>query len=509
MAGERIVYRGKPSGLVALQGNTESARNIPDFTIYEALVVDVVLDESRREYAQDGYNMGTIKIRIFSVHHGLSDDVLPWADPRDGELKQFPLIGELVTVEKIRGNFFYTRRVPIARRVQENTMIGLNEVLTDAGQTTALSVERTLQKHKFGRYFKPDSRVRPLKHFEGDTVIEGRMGHSIRFGSSISEAARNKLAPNIIIRAGQAKNAELDYVTTDAVFGVTLEDLNNDASSIWLTSDQTVDYRPTMLGAGSYHRELANPPQSFDGAQILAVSDRIVLNSKKNQTLIYSNSSIYLNSFKDTAIDTDSNIILTANLDIRQYSSRNIEIKADEDILLNASSDVFISATEKTSLLGKKIYIGSTQSEVEPMVGGTSLSIFLSRLILALMGTGIPPLQTPYHLQGSPAPIPTLPPVAIPGIAATTHVITPVGPGVLNPVIIAGLIQLYTELSLPNAGQSTTKLPFSGGPFNSADVFVRLANETPVNPKNDFTKGDPIKSENSEWNVSKQYYRVV
>lgn len=503
MAGERFIARQKPTGVPAAAGLTESARSIPDFIIYEALVVDVLLDESRPEYASDGYNIGAIKIRILPVHHGISDELLPWADPRDGEVKQFPLVGELVTVEKIRGNFFYTRKVPIARRVQENAMIGLNEALINVNQTFRATLDKTLQKHKFGKYFKPDSRIRPLKHFEGDTIIEGRMGHSIRFGSSISEASRNKLAPNIILRAGQAKNAEIDYVTSDQVFGLTLEDPVKDITSIWMTTDQTVSYTPTMIGAGSFHREL-RAPLSFDGAQILAVSDRVILNSKKNETLIYSNKSIYLNSFKDTVVDTDSNIILTANLDIRQYSSRNIELKADDDIFLNAASDIIMSATEKTSIIASKIFIGSAQRDAEPLVGGTSLSIWLARLILTLMGT---PPAVPPQVQSARPVFPTLPPV--PGTATISHTFFGGFPTVLNPQIVAGLVKLYTELLPVNLGQSIVKLPWSGGPFTSRDNFVSMVNDRPVNPKNDFKKGDPMKVDNSDFKITNTSFRVV
>ena len=33
-----------------------------------------------------------------------------------------------------------------------------------------------------GKYFKVNNKIRPLKHFEGDTIIQSRHGSSIRFG---------------------------------------------------------------------------------------------------------------------------------------------------------------------------------------------------------------------------------------------------------------------------------------------------------------------------------------
>jgi hypothetical protein len=507
-SGDRIVSPSRQSGFLASSANVESAKTVPE-PIYEAIVVDIVVDHLHPEYSPvDGYNVGAAKVRMFSVDHSSGDDFLNWADPLDFEIQQLPLLGELVIVHRILGNFFYTRRVPIAHRVQENGMLKLNEVLRNKftntiSKTIANTVNLPITKHKFGEYFKPDSRVRPLKHFEGDTIFQGRMGHSIRFGSSQMEPGSKKLSPNIILRTGQAKDAEINYVTKNSIFGLTIEDINKDASSIWMTSDQTVTYLPITDEAGSFNRSLVNPPQKFDKAQIIMNSDRVVLNSKREHIMLYSTDEIYLNSFNNTGIDTDANIILTANLDIVHRASRNIDNVADEDFTIRAGDDVFSLSMNKTSFLAKKLFVGSVETDAEPLVGGTSLSIFLARLILTLMGTppAIPPQIT------SPRPIfPALPP--IPGIATIAHVVSPMGPFPLNPLIVTGLIKLYTELLPPNLGQGILKLPFAGAPFNSKDNFVSLINENPTIEKNDFKNGKQRTVQNNEWVLSDNYYRI-
>jgi hypothetical protein len=507
-SGERIIYRGGLTEYISVMSGTPSPQTVQD-PIYQALVVDVIVDHTHPEYSPtDGYNVGSAKLRILSVDHSVSSELLNWAYPLDFELQQLPLLGELVIAHKILGSFFYSRRVPLAHRVQENGMLKLNEAM-EARRTNILSSkiinnkDFTIQSHKFGEYFKPDSRVRPLKHFEGDTIFQGRMGHSIRFGASQMEPGSKKLAPNIIIRTGQAKDAETEYVTRDSVFGLTIEDINKDASSIWMTSDQTVNYLPNVDEIGSFNRSILKPTQKFDKAQVLVNSDRVVLNSKREHILLYSSDEIYLNSFKNTGIDTDASIILTANIDIIKRASRNINNIADEDFTVSAGDDVLLLAMQKTSLLANKIFIGGIQSDSEPLVGGTSLSIFLARLILTLMGTPstIPPQVT------SPLPIfPPLPP--IPGLATISHVMTPVGPGLLNKTIVTGLVKLYTELLPPNQGQGVVKLPWSGAPFNSKDNFVKLVNEKPTMEKNSFTSGSPRTVKNNEWELSEPYYRV-
>jgi hypothetical protein len=138
------------------------------------------------------------------------------------------------------------------------------------------------------------------------------------------------------------------------------------------------------------------------------------------------------------------------------------------------------------------------------MVGGTSLSVFLGRLILALMGN---PAGLPAHPAGTDPP--SLPRAASPGLATTTHVIGGMGPAALNPAIVGRLIQLYGELSPNNSGQRKSRRAFAGAPFNSRDNFVLLKNETPSIEKNNFKTGEQLEVVSSEWKLTDTYYRVV
>lgn len=499
--GDRYVYRGKASGLLATSGNTESPTVIPN-AFYEGIVVDVVLDHTHPQYAPDGYNVGSIKVRLLSVDNSRSDDILDWADPIDSTVQEMPLLGELVIVNKILGNFYYQKKTYLAHRMQENGMLNLNSQLNDRPsqlrkKITSTTKELTVDSHKFGEYFKPDSRVRPLKHFEGDVLFQGRMGNSIRFGSSQMELSSPGLAPNIILRTGQGKDIEKTDASVESVFGLILEDINKDASSIWMTSDQNIPFEPITINAGSFNRSMQAPPQKYGGAQIIMNSDSIVMDSKKTHILLYANEEIYLNSFKNTAIDTDASILLTANLDIELKSSRRVDIQADSDVAIISNTDISMVSGGGIALLGKKIFLGSFVDDAEPIVGGTSLSMFLARLIQALMGVGItPPRQIP-------------PPLA-PGPSTIAHTLFAGMPCQLSPQIVTALTALYTELILPNQG-SIKKTPYSGAPFNSFDSFVSMINEdtSAVIEKNEFKAGEQVKTENNKWKLTDDYYKVL
>jgi hypothetical protein len=503
---DRYRYRPAPvDGLLSVSSAHHSAQAIPE-PFYEALVIEVILDQFHPLYSADGYNVGMIKIRLFTQDHSRDDKLLSWAYPLDSTIQEMPLIGEYVMVNKVLGNYFYSRKIYIAHRLQENSMTNLNKTLNNrpnllSGKLNVLKEAVGLDKHRFGNYFKPDSRVRPLKHFEGDVIIQGRMGHSIRFGSSQLEPGNKGMAPNIILRTGQAKDQETKACTSDKIFGLVLENPNEDHSSIWMTSDQNIPYEDITIDAGSHFRSLVKQPNSYGGASILLNSDRLILSSKKTHILMYSNEEIYLNSFKNTSIDTDSSIVMTANEDITMNTGKTIDGLADVDFRMVAGKDIFMLSMEKTSLLASKIFIGSTDNDEEPVVGGASLSKWLARLIHVLMGN--PPAVTPWTTQET-----TVVPPATPGIATNAHVITPVGPAILNPAIVAGLVLLYGELVQPNSGQTSPRA-HAGAPFNSNDVFVRLANDKVEMQKNNFKEGKQTVIQNSKWVLKDSYYKVV
>jgi hypothetical protein len=93
-----------------------------------------------------------------------------------------------------------------------------------------------------GKYFKEKLQTQPLLPFEGDTIIEGRFGNSIRFGATAIEAPEKSAYstkgetgdPITIIRNGALVEEE------DNGWEHTLENLNDDHSTIYLTSNQVL-----------------------------------------------------------------------------------------------------------------------------------------------------------------------------------------------------------------------------------------------------------------------------
>ena len=495
------VSRGKSSDLLTLGGDVDSGKVVHK-SFYEALVEDVIVDHFHPKYSStDGYNVGDIKVRVFDIDNTLDSDKLSWASPFCLNHQQYPLIGEVVIVQFYFGKFYYTSPLNMTKRLQESGMLNLSNAINNRFRklTSPLNNsnfrETKPDEPLLGAYYKPDSRVRQLKHFEGDYILQGRMGHSIRFGSSAMDVSSDTLAPNIIFRTGQGKDLEQTNATVSSDYGLILEDINKDASSIWMTADQAVKIVPATTNAGSYIRSVDYVVEyPFQGAQILLNSDRLILNSKKEETFLFSSKGIHLNSFNDATVDTDSNILLTANLDINFRCNDNIEMKADKDVIMSAGSDIFSTANEKISFVSDKLHIGSVSNTDEPLVGGTSLSIFLARLIMALIG-----MPKTIRSQTQANSRISIPRTIFPGLSANAHVFTSVGPGKLASYIITDLTKLYNELA---AGA------FAKAPFNSEDNFVMLQNEIPDIVLNEFEAGTNEVEEGSTWNYDESYYNI-
>ncbi len=157
-----------------------------------------------------------------------------------------------------------------------------------------------------GNTFNEKIDTRNLQPYEGDIIYEGRWGQSFRFGSTVS----GSIIPNPWSNSGAdgdpimiLKNGQHEEDTPAWVPQV--EDINTDASSIYLTSTQLIPINVASSNYLSYY----SPPIStneYNGEQIILNSGRLLLNSKSDSILLSSNNSINLNSINNVNIDSPS-----------------------------------------------------------------------------------------------------------------------------------------------------------------------------------------------------------
>lgn len=266
---------------------------------------------------------------------------------------------------------------------------------------------------------------------EGDLIIQGRFGHSLRFGSSLfSNPNATTPQPNLLMTVGQSSNRQ-NSTSSDSVFSLVFEDINKDSSCIWMVVDEEVVLNPATKNSIAHLRsaELSDSTK-YNGAQIFINSDRLIMNSKENEISLFSNAEINLSAVQSITVDSAKSVMITAENDITLTTPKDIVLSGDT-ISLNCSSDISQGTSGNYTISGKKIFIGSGGDESQPMVLGAELAKWLQELIQAL---------------------------------TTAVILTPTGPGAFNPTTNIILATLGSKLGTINSPQSAI--------FNSTSIFT-------------------------------------
>jgi len=199
-----------------------------------------------------------------------STDRMSYARPLFASITQYPLVGEIVYLVNGPGSLYddngdilkyYIPAIKIQNHPNHNVLPDVvftdkEELSNDEIEGGATNTEDEEIIVNFGEYFQESETLRPLRPYEGDTIVEGRFGNSIRLGATTSNEISdfNRWSnegeignPITIIRNGQRKDEFKES------FEHILEDIDNDDSSIYLCSDQQLSYFvPASLYQVSY-----------------------------------------------------------------------------------------------------------------------------------------------------------------------------------------------------------------------------------------------------------------
>lgn len=206
-----------------------------------------------------------------------------------------------------------------------------------------------------------EGNIKPLRSFEGDHILEGRYGHGLRFGSTTkinsSENFWSKTGtdgdPITILSNGHKTN--LKYLSPH------VEDVNTDASSLYLTSTQQLPLKVSKTKLNPLSGTTL--PDTYTGAQALLTSDRVVLNARKENVLVFATNNIELYTKNTLSIDTDEKIVLNSPKIF--LGLNNGKIPTEPAILGNEMVKVL---TKLLKELGK--FSDSLSTAVAPSSGG-------------------------------------------------------------------------------------------------------------------------------------------
>ena len=260
-------------------------------------VVAVHLDASKKYFPQkkDGgpdYSfLGGVKGRFVNSELGVNLDALSDFKPLNPNFQTTPVVGEIVIGVKYLGQLFFTTQLNLFGNPNFNTQHGISvgkkkdtlkssQGIDDLPNSDDKGIET-------GHYFKKLDDARKLLPNEGDVIIEGRFGNSIRIGSDIKN--ENEESPNMIFSVGH---------TIEGDTKVPIEEkIDTDGSSVYLTTNQELTF---TIGA-----ESKLVPSPYNGKQILLNSDRIILNTKEGGDILFSsNNNVGISAVKEVVIES-------------------------------------------------------------------------------------------------------------------------------------------------------------------------------------------------------------
>ena len=308
-------------------------------------------------------------------------------------LKQVPVEGEYVLIQRFFGEYYYTPQVNVfnspnnssyqgfSRRFQKIDKNRVNSKTIETDNTGIVENKSANQVRTLGDKFLSNFNFRQVIPEEGSVILNGRFGNSIRLGSNIKNGLQD--SPNIKLRAGQLQDVAMfgeeslvEELNTKPINAGVEENINSDASSMWMTTAETVKLTPaTLEDANIYPTSIA--PEVFDGKQIILNSGRLIFNSKEDGILGFSSGPIDFSTLNTFGVAAKQNLNLYSP-DIK--IGRNGEQGKTKNITLTGQ-DVFIQ-NEKgyTAIMSKGIELGVSDKQ-EPAVKGDVLEDILSNLM--------------------------------------------------------------------------------------------------------------------------------
>jgi hypothetical protein len=341
--------RGAQDQISTLKGQMVAAR-----------VIDIVLDENHPKFKNVGEWNGIGAIFYQIVNQSGTNTDSSYALPYDSQIKTYPLVNEIVLlfslpnqqmgVNTANQSYFYlkplgvwnhphhdaypnlvTSNNPQQSQDYKATENGVVRRVTDGSTEVELNSPVNPSQNTFVE--KAD--IHPLMPYMGDSLLEGRHGQSLRFGStakSQSEIKNNWSTtgtngdPITILRNGQPTNVN------DRGWIPIVENISQDLSSIYLTSYQKIPFSIANENFISYTTPPTTPAQ-YANPQLILNSDRIVINAKNDSVLISGQNSVGISSNGSINLESTSEVNISSKLTrLGNKSANQSVLRGDETV---------------------------------------------------------------------------------------------------------------------------------------------------------------------------------
>jgi hypothetical protein len=304
--------------------------------IVAARVTDIVLDENHPQYDRVGKWSGIGAIFYEFVNQSGVGSSGNYALPYDSQQKTYPLVNEIVLLFSLPNqqqgtntsnqSYFYLKPLGIWNHPHHDAYPNPTTYGEELNSPTNPSQNTFVEK----------SNIHPLMPFMGDSLLEGRYGQSLRFGSTAKSnsilknnwsTSGNNGDPITILRNGQPTN------TSDEGWIPITENIKNDLSSLYLTSYQKIPFSIANENFNSTNIPPTTPSQ-YILPQIILNSDRIVLNAKSDSILISGQTSVYISSNKSINLEAGQLYIDSTDIKLGSKSANQAVLKGDDTVEL-------------------------------------------------------------------------------------------------------------------------------------------------------------------------------
>lgn len=313
----------------------------------------------------------------FKTTDTFSVDKLYHAFPFDKNNITFPIVGETVLILNIDGSYFWLpysiTQYPNFREDYKTSELLNTSTLAETNKSskskdyktqsqTGISTSNSGNQKEKKNEYEVKEKIKFLNPKEGDTIISGRVGNTIRFSEFHLTEDGKTSSPSIFIRNKQ--NPEFD----DKKIGELIEeDFNKDGTSIYITSNKVkIPFTEEVKKEKKAFKDYPNS-KDLSGDQLWVNSDRIILSAKAKEFVIFGKG--------NTGVITDGQYSVDAAKDIYLHTDKNVTIHSA------GANQIFLNSENGKIYLGKNKGEGDAGADVQKMVLGGELIKLMGELI--------------------------------------------------------------------------------------------------------------------------------
>lgn len=378
-------------GIVTNQSSTSGVSR-EFYELEQAIVLDIVLDEKHPVIAGGDFVhskidpdrwpsdlddappkksdidytwIGRALVRPLISEKLTSKDQLIWAYPIDAQISDYPLINETVVLSRYNGKIYYSRKLNYHNWPNNNLDFSIepqisgrpNTVLFTDSLLTGRKESKTNYKgdsgyHGYaGQYFVANNKIRTIKRYEGDFLLESRHGQIIHFTAYDKTRAndvgdlrykdykdcgnpmitiRNRQRP--LLKEGQfiqlqhSPNPATVYGTAQEknVGGYLETNINHDGSTIQITCGKTISEWVTTCYKRMFGDESGEEVSKFrgrsdfnypilNGDQIVINTDRIIFSARYGEMFHYVKKRYGIVTDSEYTVDAHDQVVLTTH----------------------------------------------------------------------------------------------------------------------------------------------------------------------------------------------------